>query len=225
MIAQDRLSRLVADRFAFLCAIWLHLAVYALLAELSTAPTRTPSSPAPVEVEIIRPDLSHPGPSIQPNNSEPSDPLPRPDERGLPVTTGPPEDREAGDTWIRAETFLAASVLADPRSRQARRALSTLVGADRREQVCALEAMEQLRQGKPGFRPTRLAPHAFRNARIRDGMIVVTAGAVRSQRQWYEIAYRCRLDPEGRQVVGFEYALGATIERALWDAHGLAPVH
>ncbi|WP_425070115.1 DUF930 domain-containing protein [Roseibium sp.] len=196
-----------------------------MLAELSTPPSRTPSSPTPVEIEIIRPNLSRPGPSLQPDNSKPSDLLPRPDEQGLPAKTRFPENRETGETWIRAETFLAAAVLADPRSRQARRALSTLVGADRREQVCALEAMEQVRQDKSGLRPTRLAPHAFRNARIRDGMIVVTAGAVRSQRQWYEIAYRCRLDPEGRQVVGFEYALGALIDRALWDAHGLAPVH
>lgn len=124
-----------------------------------------------------------------------------------------------------ARTFLAAGVLKDPRSRQAREALATLSGADRREQICALEAMEQLRRNRPGFRPTRLAPHAFRTASFGNNLVEVTAGAVRSNRIWYEVAYRCRLDASGATVIGFEHALGSEIERALWDAHGLAPVH
>lgn len=85
--------------------------------------------------------------------------------------------------------------------------------------------MEQLRHDRQGFRPTRLAPHAFRNAIFKEGMIQVTAGAVRSNRVWYEIAYRCRLDAGGQTVIGFEYALGTPVERALWDEHGLAPIH
>ena len=133
--------------------------------------------------------------------------------------------RESRRTWVRADRLLSAEALADPRSRQAREALPTLAGADRREQICALEAMEQVRLREAGFRPTRLAPHAFRNSVLRDGVVQVTAGALRSQRQWFEIAYRCRLDPSGRQVIEFEYALGAPVDRALWEEHGLAPVH
>ncbi|MCK7611706.1 DUF930 domain-containing protein [Roseibium sediminicola] len=145
-----------------------------------------------------------------------------------PVTPGSVAAETAGPAapaWVTATTFLAADVLRDPRSQQAREALATLTGADSREQICALEAMEQLRHDRQGFRPTRLSPHAFRNAVYKEGMIQVTAGAVRSNRIWYEIAYRCRLDAGGQTIIGFEYALGAPVDRALWDEYGLAPVY
>ncbi|MEP5036628.1 DUF930 domain-containing protein, partial [Roseibium sp.] len=128
-------------------------------------------------------------------------------------------------TWVTATTLLAGAVMSDPRSRQASVALASLTGADKTEQICALEAMEQVRRDRPGFRPTRLAPHAFRNATRKGNTVHVAAGAVRSSRVWYEIAYRCRLDAGGRAIAGFEYALGEPIDRALWDDHGLAPVH
>ncbi|WP_298958194.1 DUF930 domain-containing protein [uncultured Roseibium sp.] len=146
-------------------------------------------------------------------------------EEGVPETPQTEPANPLADSWVTATSFLAADVLRSPRSSQARVALASLTGADKHEQVCALEAMEQLRQDKPDFRPTRLAPHAFRNGFSKGNTLHVTAGAVRSNRIWYEIAYRCRLEKGSQKIIGFEYALGAEIERSLWDEHGLAPVH
>ncbi|MEM9631837.1 MAG: DUF930 domain-containing protein [Pseudomonadota bacterium] len=127
--------------------------------------------------------------------------------------------------WISATSFHANEVLSDPRSLQARLALRTLVSDDKKEQLCALEAMEQLRRMQKGFRPTRLAPHAFRNSYQKNNAIFAPAGAVRSNRVWYEIAYKCRLDENGSNIESFEFALGSEIDRSIWDEHGLAPIH
>ncbi|MES0808094.1 DUF930 domain-containing protein [Roseibium sp. SCPC15] len=127
--------------------------------------------------------------------------------------------------WVSATAFHASEILSDPRSLQARLALRTLVSDDRKEQLCALEAMEQLRRTQKGFRPTRLAPHAFRNSYQKNNAIFAPAGAVRSNRVWYEIAYKCQLDNIGANIERFEFALGSEIDRSLWDEHGLAPIH
>ncbi|MDN3718727.1 DUF930 domain-containing protein [Roseibium salinum] len=131
----------------------------------------------------------------------------------------------AEPVWIGATSYYAGDILSDPRSEQARVALATLTGADQGEQLCGLEAMEQVRHTQPGFRPTRLAPHALRNSFQKGNLIHAPAAAVRSDRVWYEIAYRCRLDTAHEAVVGFEYALGKRIDRQLWDELGLAPIH
>jgi len=219
---------MIADRFPWLCAIWLHLVLYALATDAASWRLPTPPPPEPIDVEILPSTARRPTVAPVPVPPDPASPL---EDRAQPdvlVTPARPANETinpTAPTWVRATTFLAADVLSDPRSRQARAALATLTGADSREQVCALEAMEQLRHDSQGFRPTRLAPHAFRNAIFKDGVIQVTAGAVRSNRVWYEIAYRCRFDAGGQTVIGFEYALGAPVDRALWDEYGLAPIH
>ncbi|KZM47561.1 hypothetical protein OA90_25475 [Labrenzia sp. OB1] len=124
-----------------------------------------------------------------------------------------------------ATGYYASDVLKDPRSSQARQALTQVTGDDRIEQLCALEAMEQVRHTLPDFRPTRLVPHALRNSFRKDNVVFAPAGALRSNRIWYEIAYKCQLDAGGSAITAFEYALGAPIVRAQWDELGLAPIH
>ncbi len=231
-------NRLIADRFAWVCAVWIHLALFALLSNLAAQHLSRPASPDPISVEIL---YQPPFPAFQePSNTSPaalsSDPqiasLPPASDTvpGAPSTPLPNSETETaseddGPGWVKATSLYGANVLNDPRSREAREMLSTLAGRDQADQLCALEAMEQVRNAFPGFRPTRLAPHAFRNSYREGDMIHAPAAALRSNRIWYEISYRCALDPGGRAVTGIEYALGKEIKRALWDEHGLAPIH
>ncbi|MHA7773588.1 DUF930 domain-containing protein [Roseibium sp. M-1] len=214
----------MADRFAWVCAFWLHLALFAVLNSAAFWKTIPPSPPEPISVDILE-DPVLPAPSAAPEALPDDLPgtgqagLAAPDETPMPGSTG----SEGG--WVTATTLLAGSVLSNPGSAQARAALATLTGEDKSEQLCALEAMEQVRKDRPGFRPTRLAPHAFRNSRRRGELVDVSAGALRSDGVWYEIAYRCRLNTGGTEITAFEYALGAKIDRSLWEDYGLAPVH
>ncbi|QFT33064.1 hypothetical protein FIV00_21410 [Labrenzia sp. THAF82] len=222
--APAALSQLIATRFDWVCAVLLHLAVISFLTGAGYWPHQQTSGQETVEVELVRA-------SVIARKSLDDASLPRGRDLTGEANVGVPEAPRAEPvdplvkSWISAKSFLAADVLKDPRSQQARVALASLTGADEHEQVCALEAMEQLRQDRPDFRPTRLAPHAFRNGFSKGSTLHVTAGAIRSNRVWYEIAYRCRLEPGSQKIVGFEYALGAEIARTLWDEHGLAPVH
>ncbi|MEE4015687.1 DUF930 domain-containing protein [Roseibium sp. FZY0029] len=242
------MTRFVAEKFPWICALWLHLALYAVLSDAALWRSVVPDPPEPVSVEIIPEFLPPPVPdtavegveesqqqtaAVPPQNL--SDPAPgstsAPDQppsssARLPEQTAPPSSAPKPEQeWVTANTYFANDVLNDPRSAQAREFLPTLTSEDGREQICALEAMEQVRHARPGFKPTRLAPHAFRNSFQKEDTIVVPAGALRSNRVWYEIAYRCRLDASGKIVSGFEYALGAPIDRSLWDEYGLAPIH
>lgn len=228
VVEYQGIHRLVAERFSWIVAVWVHVLIFALLAgaDFKDHPGTPVSVPLVVEILPLR-DLARPAaPDHLPQpDTEPragTEPASLPD-RGPPLSGAVPTRPEPD--WRQASSFHAAAVLRDPRSAQARLALATLVSGDRLEQLCALEAMEQVRHAEPGFRPTRLAPHAFRNSVQRANEIFAAAAAIRSGRIWYEIAYRCRLSASGSEIVGFEFALGDPIDRALWDEHGLAPVH
>lgn len=228
VVEQQGIHRLVADRFSWLVAVWVHVLLFTVLAgsDFREHPGTPVAVPLAVEIlplrDIVRPVVPAPLPQPDTKQHAAADSASSPDAE-LPLP-GNAVSR-SGTDWQQATSFYAADVLSDPRSAQARLALATLVSGDRLEQLCALEAMEQLRHADPQFRPTRLAPHAFRNSVQRDTEIIASAAAVRSNRAWYGIAYRCRLSASGNAVIDFEFALGDPIDRSLWDEHGLAPVH
>lgn len=134
-------------------------------------------------------------------------------------------DWRTAENWVTAKQLRSALVLQDPRSAQARAALETVTGLDRREQLCALEAMEQVGVHSQGLRPDRLVPYALKTPAQRGMELYAPAGAVRSQGDWYELAYRCLLNEAGDRVLDFQFALGPLIPETLWDDHGLAAVH
>lgn len=222
-------NRLVADRFPWVCALVLHLLFWVLVADQLTRTEKVPALQAPIEVDLFvqpvrRPAQEIPLPEAFP--ATPSEPqtgasanIPEPRENAA-LQTEPEDER----TWHTATHMLGAGVLSDPRSRQAVEELGNLTDVDRIEQLCALEAMEQVRNTEPGFVPTRVVPYALESTSRKGNELYAPAGALRSEYVWYEIAYRCRLDAAGR-VSGFEYALGKKIDRALWDELGLAPVY
>ncbi|MFN3132068.1 DUF930 domain-containing protein [Roseibium sp.] len=134
-------------------------------------------------------------------------------------------DWRAAENWVPATELRSALVLQDLRSAQARAALETVIGLDRREQLCALEAMEQVGVHSQGLRPDRLVPYALKTTVQRGQELYAPAGAVRSQGDWYELAYRCLLNEAGDRVMDFQFALGPMVPETLWDDHGLAAVH
>ncbi|WP_420338154.1 DUF930 domain-containing protein [Roseibium sp.] len=85
--------------------------------------------------------------------------------------------------------------------------------------------MEQVGTYSQGLRPDRLVPYALKNT-IQLGLeLYAPAGAVRSQGDWYELAYRCLLNEAGDRVMDFQFALGPLVPETLWNDHGLSAVH
>lgn len=216
---------LILSKFPWICALWLHLGVFALVVSFSVPKRLETKLQSPISVDLV------PSPELHQKTSQASGPGDVPlantptDQKVSLQSSEPLGALKPQPVWVKATSFLAGNVLNDPRSAQARTALVSLIGMDQREQLCALEAMEQVRRHKPGFLPTRLAPHAIRNSSQMDNSLSAPAAALRSKGIWYEIAYRCTLDDTGKEIRSFEFSLNAPIDRARWENLGLAPVH
>ncbi|MEP3049582.1 MAG: DUF930 domain-containing protein [Roseibium sp.] len=228
--------RLVSDHFAWVCAIWLHLAVYSVLMSQPGTRNDLPRLSDPVMVDLIPLSrlLSDPAPptALPETNTAalpPDATSPEVAANSSKLLPNPPEPQENAPkpqkTWVTASHFLATDVLKDKSNTKALRALATLVMEEKWTQICALEAMEQVAANEPDLQPIRLNPHAVRNAFQQENRIIAPAGALFSGKLWYEIAYRCELDDNGTKITAFQYALGSPIPRKAWSDLGLLPIH
>ena len=171
------LPRLISDHFAWVLAIWLHLAAYAILTSQPGSLLQLAKQTDPVEVEIVpafrtwtpkpAPEISEDQTAPPPRSMEaqeedtaalPATPSDAPPRRQLPLTNAP-----NAKTWVKATRLYAQDILNDKSNAKTRQALATLVSDEKWSQICALEAMEQIQLKEPGFRPTQLLPNAVRN--------------------------------------------------------------
>jgi hypothetical protein len=208
-------------------SILLHLIVVALLIALSaTRPLEVPQEQA-VAVEIVRPRevpaAANPGPA----NEAPAMPSSPPNEERygpapvrLPVR---PDDQSSA--MIRAGRMLSEATLADPRSRQAREGLRELAEADRSEQLCNIEAMDQLHAWRADLQPDRVVAYAMAGTKVEKNTILADGAAFRSKSLWYNLKFRCELTPDRRKVAAFEFLAGEAIPREEWEERNLPAIH
>ncbi len=125
---------------------------------------------------------------------------------------------------ITARTLHSESVLANPRSREAREALKTLEASERVEQLCNLEAMSQIHAWKAEFEPDRVVAFALAGVKLTKTALEAEGAAFRSRKQWYGLRFRCEMAANGK-VAGFQFRVGEAIPRSEWAAHDLPPEH
>lgn len=223
--AQDK-----ALLIALIVALTLHLAIFAWLYE-QPQPAPQPDLPSDaIAVEILRPsELPHavptpqpqPAPQIAPDAELPGPPTavaPRPQRTSRPAP--PPEP-----DMIRPSVMLSARNLASASSRQARLAMRTLSDDTRVEQLCGLEAMEQVHAWRHEFQPDRLVAYAMGEPKPIAGGIEADGAAFRNHSSWYRIRFRCELTPDRERVAAFAFAVGDSIPHDEWEEHGLPAVH
>ncbi|WP_223216576.1 DUF930 domain-containing protein [Rhizobium mesosinicum] len=131
-----------------------------------------------------------------------------------PMGSGPPPLRQATE-------LSSAKTLANPRSRVALQLLGTLSSEERYLQLCNLEALEQVSRSRPGSAPDLVAPYAMKPEKVRGNSIEVDGGAFRSKRNWFNIRFHCEVDPAGKTVTAFAFAIGDVIPKDLWQEHNL----
>ncbi|WP_246251847.1 DUF930 domain-containing protein [Ancylobacter pratisalsi] len=184
----------------------------ALRGGVASPPAPTASEPALQEPALQEPALHPPVPASPPAVPPGS---PSAAVRHGRAATPQPE-------MIRATRMLSEQALDSPRSRGLRRSLATLAGDERMAQLCDLEAMEQVQAWNASFQPDRLVDYALSDTRMEGDTLVAHGGAFRSRRQWYEISFRCELDPSQRKVIGFAFHVGEAIPRDEWAIDNLA---
>ncbi|WP_421700405.1 DUF930 domain-containing protein [Ancylobacter sp.] len=225
-------ARSVAEAARLTASALLHLGVLAALVLVGTRGFPEPADAPALETEIISyRDFAAlrgvPAPAVSPApvpSSPSAEALPRAGA-ALPPTAHAAPAKPAAPEMIRPARILSEQALDSPRSRGLRRELARLGEEDRLAQLCDLEAMEQIHTWRPEFQPDRLVDYASGDTSLEGAVFTARGGAFRSQRRWYEVSYRCELDPPLRKVVGFAFHVGSAIPREDWASYNLPAVH
>ena len=122
---------------------------------------------------------------------------------------------------IRATDFYAGRLLAEPASAALRAGMKTLDGSERLVQLCSIEAIEQVRRGRPEFDPDTVVAYAMADMAVRDGALIAEGAAFRSRREWYGMHFSCTADADYSAVEQFTFSVGDFIPHEQWEAHYL----
>lgn len=212
-------------------SLCLHLGLLGALIWLPTIEQLKPAPEDSIEVELVTPQQAEA--RADPRQQEPVPEVPKPTPPGITAAApqSPPQPRPdtppvvAAPVMIRARRTLSGKVLAEPRSRQAREALTQLDPSERIEQLCNLEAMSQIQAWKAEFQPDRVVAYAMADTRFSAGMLQADGAAFRSKQQWYRLRFRCETTPDRGKVAGFEFLVGDAVPRSEWSAHNLPTTH
>jgi len=187
----------------------LHAGLLAALAYLLPLPRLAP--PPPVESIAVELLSAEEIAALIPPKVEPE---PQPEPAVIPPPPPPPPAAPAEPPLVlaHAETLYSASAL----NRSARRELGTLALDARFEQLCDVEAMEQISRGKD-FRPERAVAYATSDVRVIGNLMIAEGAAFLSQGHWYRLAFRCETTPDHSKVVSFDFATGGIVT----DGNGL----
>jgi len=96
------------------------------------------------------------------------------------------------------------------------RAMGRIPRDVRAGELCVSELRDQLLNADPPFLPDLLP-----QTRLKEGTVIeIRNNAFRSFGQWFELSYRCEIDPEATKVLSFAYRVGDPIPRSQWARRG-----
>lgn len=115
------------------------------------------------------------------------------------------------NSTVRAENMLSSSVLNEPANAEARIALSKLSGDTRLEQLCIIEAMEQIHNWRSDIQPEWVVTSVRSDTQTIDSTYVAMGAAFRHEDHWYDLNFTCEATPNLEEVVAFEFTVGKPI--------------
>lgn len=122
---------------------------------------------------------------------------------------------------VQATRMLSGRILADPRSREARKDLATFSVDERVLQLCNLEAMEQIEAWNTKFRPDNLVAYARSDETIAGNTVKAAGAAFHSGDMWYDLRFDCLLAPNMQEVAAFAFEVGKAVPERDWEELGL----
>ena len=204
--------------WGLLASLLLHALLVTVLVLLPQPDPMIPMVEHSIEVEIVSAPPAEP--ELRPSQVGP--PARVPD--GVPEKPLPPVPKPQPPAMIRPTQILSARTLGDARSREARATLAQLAPDDRIEQLCDVEAMDQLHAWKSELQPDRLIAYAMAETKLSDGAMQADGAAFRSKRQWYKLKFKCAVSPDLTKVASFEFLVGDPVPKSEWQTHNLPAV-
>lgn len=207
----------------------LHIGLCVLVLLLFVPPKlSSPQEDEGVQVEFVtipQPPIAERQPELPRQLSLPERTEVVPDKAEENATTPivPQEPQPQDETWamVKPSRMLSEEVLADPRSRRARKELAALAPTDQIEQLCNLEAMAQVGAWSREFQPDRVIAYALANPNLTANAFLAEGAALHSKREWYRLRFKCELTPDHKKVAGFEFLIGELIPKEDWAEYNL----
>ena len=220
--AKDQLSG-----WSFGASALLHVCACVVVLLLPARPQFKPPQEQSVDVEIV----SLPPPVEEkhelPQQVSPSETSETPlenkseDRADTPTIPEVAQPHDETPAMVKPSRMLSEKVLADPRSRKARKELAALTPADQVEQLCGLEAMAQVGAWSKELRPDRVVAYAMADPKMVGNAFSADGAALHSKRDWFKLQFKCELTPDHKKVAAFEFLMGDPIPRKDWADHSL----
>jgi hypothetical protein len=210
---------------AFSVAVHGVLLVLLLLLTRFPRPQVRPSEES-ISVAIVPslpPEATRPAPAIltAPKGGTNPTPSPVPPTSIKPAVPSESSQPPSQSSMVQAKTFFAARTLADPRSAKAVAELNGVALDDRKEQICDLEAMEQVEAWKKSLKTEQVIAYALKDAETDGATIRAEGAAIRANGLWYRLKFDCTLGADDRTVTAFAFQLGDAIPKADWERYYL----
>jgi hypothetical protein len=179
----------------------LHAVLLVALAHLLPQPVlRSPPPVESISVELLtEAEIAALLPKEEPEEPAPEPTVARPPP--LPPPAEPPL------VLAHAETLYSATSL----DRVARRDLGKMTVDTRFEQLCDIEAMEQIARGQKEFKPERAVAYATSDVKVLGNLMIAEGAAFLSEGQWYRLSFRCETSPDRSKVLSFDFATGGIV--------------
>ncbi|MBC7313047.1 MAG: DUF930 domain-containing protein [Rhizobium sp.] len=188
---------------------------------------QTPATPLPDDIAVPEIDAASAG-----DESDGAQPAQQSDDTTVALTQDRPAEKPeqpvetpqapdaAADEAVQAKTELdevtklySTSLTGDS---AAMTAMGDIPRPDRADQLCVTELREQLRNATPAYRPELLP-----SFQLKDGdVLTVNKAAFRANGQWFNLRFRCEIDPDATRVLSFAFEVGAAIPKRDWKRYG-----
>lgn len=100
--------------------------------------------------------------------------------------------------------------------------LNALTPEERREQRCAIEAIDRIKSEEKGeFNPDKVIAYTFSDPVLSGNEIQAPGAVFRSKGDWYRLDYDCQTAGKGLKVTSFEYKIGSKVPREQWERYYL----
>ncbi|WP_319533145.1 DUF930 domain-containing protein [uncultured Cohaesibacter sp.] len=132
-----------------------------------------------------------------------------------------PTDFRAPRPMVRASRLMSASLLSDPANAEGRKEFYGLTNEEQEDQLCDLEALEQIRAWNSSYVPERMVSYTFEEVRYEGNRIIADGAAFWSKENWHRLKYDCVLSDDRKNVVNFSFLVGVIVPKDQWEQYDL----